>query len=123
MVFEDIYPSIAGVELPDIGRIDELVAAEQRFRHGKRRFLSRLQSVRRVSAAEPGSRAERDCNVSSPNQSVGEKIQMIILNQSNVTFDYVLPDQSTQSGEQNSNVVQTEVLSSSVSKGAYKFAF
>lgn len=29
MVFEDIYPSIAGVELPDIGRIDELVAAEQ----------------------------------------------------------------------------------------------
>ena len=41
---------------------------------------------------------------------------MIILNQSNVTFDYVLPDQSTQSGEQNSNVVQTEVLSSSVSK-------
>lgn len=41
---------------------------------------------------------------------------MIILNQSNVTFDYVLPDQSTQSGEQNSNIVQTEVLSSSVSK-------
>ena len=29
MVFEDIYPSIAGGELPDIGRIDELVAAEQ----------------------------------------------------------------------------------------------
>ncbi|WP_293738961.1 hypothetical protein [uncultured Parabacteroides sp.] len=29
MVFEEIYPSIAGVELPDIGRIDELVAAEQ----------------------------------------------------------------------------------------------
>ena len=29
MVFEDVYPSIAGVELPDIGRIDELVAAEQ----------------------------------------------------------------------------------------------
>lgn len=28
MVFEDIYPSIAGGELPDIGRIDELVAAE-----------------------------------------------------------------------------------------------
>ena len=29
MVFEEIYPSIAGVELPDIGRIDELVFAEQ----------------------------------------------------------------------------------------------
>lgn len=28
-LFEDIYPSIAGVELPGIGRIDELVSAEQ----------------------------------------------------------------------------------------------
>lgn len=29
LLFEDIYPSIAGVELPGIGRIDELVSAEQ----------------------------------------------------------------------------------------------
>lgn len=28
-LFEDIYPSIAGVELPGIGRIDELVSAEK----------------------------------------------------------------------------------------------
>ena len=35
---------------------------------------------------------------------------MIINNQSNVTFDYVLPDQQTKSGEQESNLVQTEVL-------------
>lgn len=41
---------------------------------------------------------------------------MIILNQSNVTFDYVLPDQSTQSGEQNSNIVQTEVITYSVTR-------
>lgn len=41
---------------------------------------------------------------------------MIINNTSNVTFDYVLPDQKTMSGEQESNLVQTEVLTSSVSR-------
>ncbi len=41
---------------------------------------------------------------------------MIINNQSNVTFDYVLPDQQTKSGEQESNLVQTEVLTSAVSR-------
>ncbi len=45
----------------------------------------------------------------------GEK-QMIIVNQSNVTFDYVLPDHTTRSGEQASNLVQTEVLTYSVSR-------
>ena len=41
---------------------------------------------------------------------------MIIYNQSNVTFDYILPDQSTVSGEQDSNIVQTEVLTYSVER-------
>lgn len=41
---------------------------------------------------------------------------MIIYNQSNVTFDYVLPDQSTVSGEQDSNIVQTEVLTYAVER-------
>lgn len=35
---------------------------------------------------------------------------MIINNQSNVTYDYTLPDGSTVSGNQESNIVQTEVL-------------
>lgn len=41
---------------------------------------------------------------------------MIINNQSDVTFKYVLPDQSKMEGEQNSNVVQTEVLTYSVDR-------
>lgn len=41
---------------------------------------------------------------------------MIINNQSNVTFDYILPDESVVSGEQNSNIVQTEVLTYAVTK-------
>ncbi len=41
---------------------------------------------------------------------------MIIYNQSNVPFDYVLPDQSTVSGEQNSNIVQTEILTYAVER-------
>lgn len=41
---------------------------------------------------------------------------MIIYNQSNVTFDYVLPDQSTVSGEQDSNIVQTEVLTYAIER-------
>ncbi len=41
---------------------------------------------------------------------------MIVKNQSNVTFDYVLPDQSTISGEQNSNIVETEILTYAVSR-------
>lgn len=41
---------------------------------------------------------------------------MILYNQSNVTFKYILPDQSTVSGEQDSNVVQTEVLTYSVER-------
>lgn len=41
---------------------------------------------------------------------------MIINNQSNVNFDYFLPDGSMKSGEQNSNNVQTEVLTSAVSR-------
>ena len=41
---------------------------------------------------------------------------MIINNQSNVNFDYVLPDGSMKAGEQNSNIVQTEVLTSAVSR-------
>lgn len=45
----------------------------------------------------------------------GENI-MIIENRSDVTFKYVLPDQSTISGEQNSNPVQTEVLTYAVGR-------
>ena len=41
---------------------------------------------------------------------------MIIYNQSNVTFDSVLPDQSVKSGEQTSNRVQTEILTYAVSR-------
>ena len=41
---------------------------------------------------------------------------MIVTNQSNVKYDYVLPDQSTQSGEQSSNIVNTEILTSAVTK-------
>lgn len=41
---------------------------------------------------------------------------MIVSNQSNVKFDYVLPDQSTQSGEQDSNIVTTEILTSAITK-------
>lgn len=41
---------------------------------------------------------------------------MIIYNKSNVTFDYVLPDQSVKSGEQDSNKVQTEILTYAVSR-------
>lgn len=41
---------------------------------------------------------------------------MIIYNRSNVTFDYVLPDQSTVSGEQDSNIVQTEVLTYAIER-------
>ena len=37
---------------------------------------------------------------------------MIIYNHSNATYTYTLPDGSTQSGSQDSNTVQTEVLSS-----------
>lgn len=37
---------------------------------------------------------------------------MIIYNHSNVTYSYTLPDGATQSGSQDSNTVQTEVLSS-----------
>ena len=37
---------------------------------------------------------------------------MIIYNHSNATYTYTLPDSSTQSGSQDSNTVQTEVLSS-----------
>ena len=48
---------------------------------------------------------------------------MIINNTSNVTFDYVLPDQKTMSGEQESNLVQTEVLTSSVSRVKVRINF
>lgn len=41
---------------------------------------------------------------------------MFVNNQSNVTFDYVLPDQSTKSGEQDSNLVKTEILTYAVTK-------
>lgn len=41
---------------------------------------------------------------------------MIIDNTSNVNFNYVLPDGSTRAGEQNSNTVQTEVLTSAVTR-------
>ncbi len=41
---------------------------------------------------------------------------MTITNQSNVKYNYILPDQSTQSGEQESNTVNTEILTHSVSK-------
>lgn len=41
---------------------------------------------------------------------------MIIINQSNVKFDYALPDGSSESGEKDSNVVNTEVLTYSVSR-------
>ena len=39
---------------------------------------------------------------------------MIIYNQSNVTYNYTLPDETKQSGNQDSNIVQTEVLSSEI---------
>lgn len=39
---------------------------------------------------------------------------MMIYNQSNVTYNYTLPDETRQSGNQNSNVVQTEVLSNEI---------
>lgn len=41
---------------------------------------------------------------------------MIIPNQSNATFNYVLPDGQTVAGEQDSNIVNTEVLTYSVPK-------
>lgn len=41
---------------------------------------------------------------------------MIIYNHSNVTFDYTLPDQTVVSGSQDSNTVQTEVLTDAVTK-------
>lgn len=41
---------------------------------------------------------------------------MIITNQSGVTYDYTLPDQTTLSGQKDSNVVNTEVLTYAVSK-------
>lgn len=47
--------------------------------------------------------------------TTGEEI-MIIDNNSNVTFDYVLPDGSTISGEQDSNTVSTEVLTYAVTR-------
>ena len=48
---------------------------------------------------------------------IGEGVNnMIVENQSGVTFDYVLPDQSVKSGEQNSNIVKTEILSYAIEK-------
>lgn len=41
---------------------------------------------------------------------------MIIPNQSNITFNYVFPDGATQTGELDSNIVNTEILTYSVPK-------
>ncbi|MDE5616252.1 MAG: DUF11 domain-containing protein [Clostridia bacterium] len=41
---------------------------------------------------------------------------MIIPNQSNITFNFVLPDGQTESGEEDSNIVNTEILTYSVPK-------
>lgn len=41
---------------------------------------------------------------------------MIIPNQSNITFNFVLPNEQTESGEKDSNIVYTEILTYSVPK-------
>lgn len=44
------------------------------------------------------------------------EIPMIIQNQSNVTFKYIRPDQSVVSGDQDSNIVKTEILTYAVTR-------
>ena len=41
---------------------------------------------------------------------------MIVTNQSNVKYSYTIPGEPTQSGEEYSNPVDTEILSSAISK-------
>lgn len=41
---------------------------------------------------------------------------MIIVNHSNVTYDYTLPDESVVSGSQDSNIVRTEVLTDAIKR-------